>query len=342
MAVRLKDIARDLGVSVVTVSKVLRNHSDISLETRRRVLKRMKELNYRPNLAARALITGRTHTVGLVVPDLLHPFFGQVAKAISGVLREKEYGLLISSSEDDPALESREVDQLLARGVDALIVASTQWSVQSFRLIEEHKTPYVLVDRSFAGLTANFVGVDDVAGGLLATEHLLAQGCRRVAHIRGPDVSTAVGRLEGYRSALMRAGLVPLREHIVSVGVSGDDRGDARGHDAANRLLAADPMPDGIFCYNDPVALGVMRAILERGLRIPDDIAIVGCGNLPYADVLRVPLSSIDQNSTAIGEGAGRRALALIAAEGPQRPEAIVVKPTLVVRASSLRKPGRQ
>lgn len=135
---------------------------------------------------------------------------------------------------------------------------------------------------------------------------------------------------------------MPLREHIVSVGVSGDDRGDARGHDAANRLLAADPMPDGIFCYNDPVALGVMRAILERGLRIPDDIAIVGCGNLPYADVLRVPLSSIDQNSTAIGEGAGRRALALIAAEGPQRPEAIVVKPTLVVRASSLRKPGRQ
>lgn len=342
MAARLKDIARDLGVSVVTVSKVLRNHSDISLETRRRVLKRMKELNYRPNFAARALITGRTHTVGLVVPDLLHPFFAQVAKAISGALREKEYGLFISSCEDDPALESSEVSQLLARGVDALIVASTQWSVQSFRLIEEHNTPYVLVDRSFNGLAANFVGVDDTAGGVLATEHLLEQGCRRIAHIRGPDVSTAVLRLEGYRSALMRAGLVPLPEHIVSVGVSGDDRGDARGFDAANKLLASDPVPDGIFCYNDPVALGVMRAILERGLRIPEDIAIIGFGNLPYADVLRVPLSTIDQNSTAIGESAGRLALTLIEADELRRPEAIIVKPELVVRTSSLRKRSNQ
>jgi LacI family transcriptional regulator len=341
MAVRLKDIARDLGVSVVTVSKVLRNHSDISVETRRRVLKRMKELNYRPNLAARALITGRTHTVGLIVPDLLHPFFAQVAKAISGVLRERDYVLIISSSEDDPALESSEIDQLLARGVDALIVASTQWSVKSFRLIEERDTPYVLVDRSFNGLAANFVGVDDVAGGLLATEHLLEQGCRRIAHIRGPDVSTAVGRLEGYRSALMRAGLVPLTDHIVSVGVSGDDRGDARGYEAAAKLLGSDPMPDGIFCYNDPVALGVMRAILERGARIPEDIAIVGFGNHPYADVLRVPLSTIEQSSAAIGEHAGRLALTLIQADEPQRPESIVVRPVLVVRASSLRKPSQ-
>ena len=340
MAVRMKDIARDLGVSVVTVSKVLRNHSDISLETRRRVLKRMKELNYRPNFAARALITGRTHTVGLVVPDLLHPFFAQLAKVMSGVLREQEYCLIISSSEDDPALEEREIDQLLARGVDALVVASTQWSVQSFRLIEDRNVPYVLVDRCFAGLAANFVGVDDAAAGVLATEHLLEQGCRLVAHIRGPEVSTAMGRLEGYRSALMRAGLAILPEHIISVGVSGDDRGDARGFEAANRLLLVDPMPDGIFCYNDPVALGVMRAILERGLRIPEDVAIVGCGNLPYADVLRVPLSTIDQNSTAIGERAAGLALSLIDADGPRRPENIVVKPELVVRASSLRKPN--
>ncbi len=333
----MKDIARDLGVSVVTVSKVLRNHSDISLETRRRVLKRMKELNYRPNLAARALITGRTHSVGLVVPDLLHPFFAQVAKALSGALREHEYCLIISSSEDDQALEEREIDQLLARGVDALVVASTQWTVQSFRLIEERDTPYVLVDRSFAGLAANFVGNDDVAIGALATQHLLEQGCRRIAHIRGPDVSTAVGRLEGYRSALMRAGLVPHPSHIVSVGVSGDDRGDARGYDAANKLQAADPIPDGIFCYNDPVALGAMRAILERGLRIPEDIAIVGCGNVSYAGALRVPLSSVDQNSEAIGERAAKLALSLIGADRPQRPQSVVVPPKLVVRDSSLR-----
>lgn len=158
MAVRLKDIARDLGVSVVTVSKVLRNHSDISDETRDRVLKRMKELNYRPNLAARALVTGRSFSVGLVVPDLVHPFFAEVAKGLSKILRKKGYSLLIASSEEDPELEQQELDMMLARRVDALVVASAQWTVESFRRIEEQKTPYVLIDRQFAGLAANFVG----------------------------------------------------------------------------------------------------------------------------------------------------------------------------------------
>src|SRR5215471_20381863 len=112
MPVRMKDIARDLGVSVVTVSKVLRNHSDIGEETRARVLQRMKELNYRPNLAARALVTGRTHAIGLIVPDLVHPFFGQVAKALSGILRSKGYSLVLSSSDDDSELEQQEIEQL--------------------------------------------------------------------------------------------------------------------------------------------------------------------------------------------------------------------------------------
>ena len=126
MPVRMKDIARDLGVSVVTVSKVLRNHSDIGEETRERVLKRMKELNYRPNLAARALVTGHSLTMGLVVPDLVHPFFAEVAKGISRTLRKKGYSLLISSSEEDAELEQQEIEQLLARRVDALVVASAQ------------------------------------------------------------------------------------------------------------------------------------------------------------------------------------------------------------------------
>src|SRR4051795_4074550 len=115
MAARLKDIAQDLNLSVVTISKVLRDHPDIGAETRERVLKRMKELNYRPNLAARALVTGRSHAIGLIVPDLVHPFFGQVAKALSGVLRSKSYSLVLSSSDDDPELEQQEMDQLLSR-----------------------------------------------------------------------------------------------------------------------------------------------------------------------------------------------------------------------------------
>jgi|NGEPerStandDraft_6_1074524.scaffolds.fasta_scaffold34491_3 LacI family transcriptional regulator len=333
--VRMKDIAQDMGLSTVTISKVLRGHSDISEETRRRVMKRMEELNYQPNLAARALITGRTWTIGLVVPDLTHPFFAQIAKAISAAIRGQGYSLIITSSEEDPELERQEIEQLLARQVDVMLIASAQWTVESFRHIEERRIPYVLIDRCFAGLAANFVGVDDVAVGAIATNHLIEQGCQRIAHIRGPEASTALGRLEGYRRALGARQLAPLPEHIVSVGTSGDDRGEPGGYEKMMELLATSPQPDGVFCFNDPIAMGAMRAILDAGLRIPEDIAVVGCGNSLYSDFLRVPLTSVDQDSTAIGRHAAELALSLVDAKGLARPRTKLLSPRLIVRAST-------
>lgn len=339
MPVRMKDIARDLGVSVVTVSKVLRNHGDIGEETRKRVLKRAKDLNYQPNFAARALVTGRTYMVGLVVPDLVHPFFAQVAKGLSSTLRKRGYGLILASSETDPQLEAEEIGGLLARRLDAIVIASAQHTVESFRRIEEQQTPYVLVDRQFAGLEANFVGVDDEAVGELAAEHLIAIGCRRIAHIRGPRVSTAAGRLEGYRRTLARHNLGPLSGYI-PLRTASDEDSEERGRAAMAQLLKLDPRPDGVFCYNDPAAMGAMNAILDSGLRIPEDIAVIGCGNVHYDASLRVPLSSIDQQSAAIGERAARLALSLVesksAARGPKR---IILDPQLVARASTARKP---
>jgi LacI family transcriptional regulator, galactose operon repressor len=340
MATRLKDIAHDLGLSVVTISKVLRDHPDIGEETRKRVLKRMKELNYQPNFAARSLITGQTWTIGVVVPDLLHPFFAQIAKAISVEVRKKGYSLFISSSDEDPALEQEEIVQLLARRVDVLLIASSQWTVESFRRIEEQKTPYILLDRQFAGLEANFVGVDDRAVGVLATSHLIEQGCKRIAHIRGPEISTAIGRLDGYRQALAAAQMSPLPGHVVSIGPSGDHRGERGGYEATCKLLANKNRPDGIFCFNDPVALGTMRAILDAGLRIPEDVAVVGCGNLSYSDFLRVPLSSVDQGSMTIGKVAAALALKLAHNKNPRRPKSELIPPHIVARASSLRLPA--
>ena len=336
--VRMKDIAQDLGLSTVTISKALRGHPDISEKTRKLVLKRAEELNYQPNFAARALITGRTFTMGLVVPDLLHPFFAQVAKGISAGIRGHGYGLIITSSEEDPELERQEIEQLLARRVDVMAIASAQTTAESFRRIEERRIPYVLIDRKFAHLAANFVGVDDETVGMLATNHLIDQGCLRIAHIRGPETSTALGRLEGFKRALTEHGRGPLPVHIVSIGKSSDDRGEPGGYEAAKKLLAANPPPDGTFCFNDPIALGAMRAILDAGLRIPEDIAVVGCGNVLYSDFLRVPLTSIDQDSSAIGRHVAELALSLVGAKGPARPRTELVTPKLVVRASTLRK----
>src|SRR5260370_27418269 len=335
MPVRMKDIARDLGVSVVTVSKVLRNHVDIGEETRARILKRMKELNYRPNLAARALVTGRSFSIGMVVPDLIHPFFATLATGMSKVLRSQGYGLIMSCSEEDPELELQEIEQLLTRRVDALIIASAQGSGQSFGRIEEHQIPYVLVDRQFTGFAANFVGVDDEAVGMMATEHLIETGCRRLAHIGGPQVSTALGRREGFCKALARHGLPIPDPHMIAKAVTGDHAGDPSGHAAMQKLLRL--KPDGVFCYNDPTAMGAMNAILEAGLRIPEDIAIIGCGNVRYADSLRVPLSSTDQESEAIGAGAARLAPELGEPNTSIEPRTVLPGSKLVVRASSRR-----
>jgi len=338
MQVRLKDIARDLGLSIVTISKVLRDHPDIGEETRARVLKRVKELNYHPNLAARALITGQSFALGLIVPDLLHPFFAQIAQVISSAVREQGYSLVISSSDEDARLERREIEHLLARQVDCLLIASAQWSVESFRRIEIQEIPYILLDRQFSGLAANFVGVDDYAVGLLATRHLIEQGCRRIAHIRGPEVSTALGRYNGYLQALQEANLTASPENVASLGTSGDSRGEKGGYEATCKLLRNPVRPDGIFCFNDPSAIGAMRALLDSGLRIPEDVAVIGCGNIPNSDFLRVPLSSVDQNSVQIGTEAAQLAL-LLTDKRDIPPSRKIIMPSLAIRASSLRKP---
>jgi LacI family transcriptional regulator len=336
MAIRLKDIAQDLGVSMVTVSKVLRNHPDISEETRERVLRRMEELNYRPNLAARALVTGKTHLMGLVVPDLVHSFFSQIANAISNVLRGKGYSLVITSSQEDPELEQQEIDQLLARSVDCLFIATTQRTLKSFRRIEEQETPYILMDRKLPRLAANFVGVNDELVGYMATEHLIEIGCRRIAHIGTPNLSPALGRLKGYRRALTHYDIRVPAEYVI-IRPHGDDAGDVTGYDAMKTLLGLRPLPDAVFCHNDPTALGAMNAILEAGLKIPADIAIMGCGNVRYSDSLRVPLTTIDQDCEAMGERAARLALSLLESKTPPQPQSILIEPKLVVRDSTRR-----
>jgi LacI family transcriptional regulator len=336
MSIRMKDIARDLGVSVITISKVLRNHPDIGDETRERVLARIKELDYRPNLAARSLVTGRTYLVGLVVPDLLHPFFAEIAKALSEVLRNSGYYLIVSSSDEDPELEEQEINHLLARRLDTLIIASCRSTVDVFFRIEKQNTPYVLIDRNFPGLSANFVGVDDEAVGRIATQHLIDVGCKRIAHIRGPETSPGVRRLEGYKHALAQNGIRPLDEYIIAEP-KGDVETRQRGTEAMCELLKLKPKPDGVFCFNDPLGMGAMNYALDEGLLIPEDIAIIGCGNLHYDDSLRVPLSSIDQHSRRIGEEAARITLGILKSKIPPKPENVVLQPELIVRGSTRR-----
>ena len=339
MPTTMKDIARDLGVSVVTVSKVLRNHQDIGDETRKRVLDRIKELNYTPNLAARSLVTGRTYLVGLVVPDLLHPFFAQIAKSLSSALLKKGYCLTISTSEENPELEEQEINRLLGRRLDALVIASSCATSAIFERILKEGPPLVLIDRSFPDLNANYVGVDDEAVGTLATEHLIKVGCKRIAHIRGPENSPGMGRLKGYLNALSKNKLKSLPGYVSTLR-SVDVQSRESGADSMRQLLSLNPRPDGVFCYNDPLAIGAIHAILDAGLRVPEDIAVIGSGNLHYDTELRVPLSSIDQQTESIGERAARLTLSLLESKTRPRNKTFILQPQLVIRASTERERG--
>ncbi len=335
MVVRLKDIAEELGVSIVTVSKALRDRPDVAKETRAKILERVKHLNYRPNLAARSLVTGRSFLIGLVVPDLIHPFFSEIAKALAATLRKKNYFLLVSSSESDPTLEQDEIEHMLAHRLDCFVVASCQKSADNLKKIREASVPLILLDRSFPGFSCNFVGVDDYKIGELATEHLIAQGCKRIAHIRGPVTPVGNRRAEGYRDTLQRHGMKAQESYVIASGEAADSDGETRGKKAMNAVLALKPRPDAVFCFNDTVAVGAMVRAFEAGLRIPRDMAVIGSGNFHYSSKLRVPLSSIDQRAGEIGERTARMIIALLQKEPSGRPRTVVLEPTIVVRSSS-------
>ncbi|HEY8996620.1 MAG TPA: substrate-binding domain-containing protein, partial [Edaphobacter sp.] len=282
---------------------------------------------------ARGLASGKTYTVGLVVPDLVHPFFAEFAKSLSAVLRESNRALIITSSEEDPEIERQEIRTLLRRGIDVLLIASCQSNLRNFYDLGDERTPYLLFDRNFAHLAAHFVGSNDVLVGEMATKHLIDTGRTRIAHIAGQGTSPAFDRLRGYRNAMMDARLESPDEYVYA-GTRLEESGDKVAAQAIQQFLALPQRPDAVFCYNDLSAIGAIEAVLAAGLRVPEDIAIIGCGNMPYNDYLKVPLSSIDHGTTELGRRAGELALDLVSTP-EQPPKSILVPPTLVARAST-------
>ena len=331
MTTTMRRIAKELGVSTTTVSKVLNDHVDIGPATRARVLARIEQLGYRPNAVARSLSLRRTQTLGIVIPDLMHSFFVEVISAIEAAASARGFGLLLCSSGENAEKERRELEMLRARQVDGLVVASADLAnTDVLRRVVSLGTAVVMIDRDdHPKLTCHRVLTDDHLVGRLATEHLLAMGRKAIAHLAGPPFVHAKRRKEGYRKALVAHGVRPRPELIVGAGFL-----EAGGYEAMQRLLAARTRVDAVFAANDPTAIGAMKAIWEAGLRVPEDIAVVGAGDIWHADLLRVPLTTIAWSKAEMG----RRAAELILDQirtGRKRPfQRIIVPPRLVVRRS--------
>lgn len=330
--ITMKRVAAALGVSVTTISKVLNNHADIGEVMRSRVLAKANELGYRRTATPSGLTVRRTHTLGVIVPDLMHSFFVEVVSAIEESLGRHGYGVLLCNLGEDPARERWQIEMLLDRQVDGVILASAnaQRNGDLLRHLQRQGKGLVLVDRDdHQGLRCHRVVTDDEQVGRMAAAHLIALGHRRIAHLAAPRLVHARRRRRGYLAAMRHAGLEVRDTWVVDGGFVERD-----GYEAAVRLLARAPEVTALVAVTDPVAIGAMKAAWERGRRTPDDLAVVGAGDVAHGDLLRVPLTTVTWSREELGRQAAELILDQIEArpDGPFR--RVVVPPALRVRAS--------
>ena len=328
MPTTLGDIARALNVSKMTVSRAINNHPEINPETRARVLAAAQKMNYRPNQFARALTSKHSYLIGIVVPDLMHSYFAEICRGVESQARPAGYQNLICSTDEEARKELDEIEALWTR-TDGLIVASalTANEAKSYRKLLNEGGKIVLIDRLLDGLRCPAVTTDDVQVGVLATEHLINLGHRRIGHLRGTSASTSQGRLGGYKRAMSKARLRVDRSLVHDCGFTESD-----GREAMKGWIAKGNLPTAIFAANDPAAIGAMEALHEAGLDVPNDVAIVGAGNIHYGDMLRVPLTTVSWSTAAMGQAAAELLLELIA--GKKTTGNVTIPPELVVRRS--------
>ncbi len=331
MRVTLKELARQAGVHPSTVSRIVNDDPGLRVapETRRRVKRLLERTGYRPDGMARGLKLRQSFVLGVLIPDVLNPLFAAIFRGVEDVALEQGYTVILSSTDGQPDRERDVLLALQARRIDGMVVASASLRDPSVRWLRQQSIPHVLVNR-YSDLKDAFVGTDDEAGARLATEHLIALGHRRIAHLAGSQrISTAVLRLRGYLAALKAAQIAPDPELIVEAGLVAGG-----GVKATRRLLELRHPPTAAVAVNDVAAIGAYDAIEQLGLKIPKDLAITGYNDVPMAARLRPGLTTIRVPAVEFGRESARLLLEQIRT-GTLKSKRIVLPPDLVVRGSS-------
>ncbi|TDB65980.1 LacI family DNA-binding transcriptional regulator [Arundinibacter roseus] len=334
-SITIKEIARQLNISKSTVSRALRDSSEISEHTRERVIELARRLNYSPNPIALSLLKNRTQTIGIIVPDIDNPFFSMAIGGVEDVAYSRGYHVMIYQSHDSYERECIDARHIAARRADGLIVsvASKSPDHSHFEELQESDIPVVFFDRISEQVQTHKVLVNDYEGAFEGTEHLIMQGCRRIAHISGPmGLNISRNRFNGYKDALAKHNL-PLRdEWVVSADYSQSD-----GAERAYQLMALRERPDAIFAASDRIAIGVHWVLRQLGYRMPQDVALLGFSDLSISALLDPPLSSVAQPSFEMGRQAAELLLELIENKNTLDFETRVLKTNLVVRGSTLK-----
>jgi len=333
----LDDVAKLANVCKATASRILgaRKGQDIpfSDKTQLRVREAARMLDYRPSKLARGLSRAKSGIVGLVIPSVQDSFFPAVTAAIEAKLAERGLNVILCNTHSDVAAERARIEDLMAWRVDGLVIAPSQGTGDASLLWElrQRQVPFVLIDRDFPETPFHGVTTDDYAGATAAVEHLLAIGRGRIARAGGPLViSTNRLRHAGYVETLLRHGILPDQE--LALGIPPTEEG---GREAARRFSGMSSPPDALFCFSDPVAVGVMEECLARGIRIPEDLALVGYGDLPHSGLLKVSLTTVRQPCELIGRHAAEMLLSEM--DGKPVPDNSLKLPVeLIVRDSTV------
>jgi LacI family transcriptional regulator len=333
MAIRLQDIADDLNLSKMTISKVLRGQTDVSAETKARVLKRMKELNYRPNISARGLKTGQTYSVGMVVPTLTDPGIALMVRGINEVFRLSGYSLVLSSVDGDAEVEEREAELHLSRQVDALILCPRSDASDIPQVMKTTTVPVIyagLIPSRVSGLS---VGLREREVGQVAVEHLLERRCKRIAYLRGPRTAVADQRFAGILDALRGAGVAVRQEWVAETQPGESDY--RSGFAVVKRLFAGKTRPDGLVAYTDLLAAGARDALLAENVGVPRSVQVIGCGNVVDVCETEHSLTSVDLVQEEIGSRVARMVLKRIAEKSDTSLRSTTLSPRIVQRQST-------
>ena len=328
-SITIADVAREAGVSAMTVSRVVNRKGEVSPDTIRRVQEVIERLGYRPSGIARGLATRRTGTLGLVIPDIANPFFSGLARGVEQAAYEAGYNVFLCNTDEDPQREVEVLQSLEEKRVDGVLLCSSRLGESELVAALERFPAGVLVNRRLERKLFGAVVVDDELGGALATRHLLQTGHREIGFLAGPAVSySGQERAKGYRAALEAAG----RSYDPGLVYPCQPTLDG-GKQTAARLLVDHPGVTALFCFNDLVAAGALHACIEMGRGVPADLAIVGCDDIPLARLIVPPLTTCRVPLSEMGVQATR--LLLERMRGCEDCTEVVLKPELVVRASA-------
>jgi LacI family transcriptional regulator len=337
--IRLADLAEILGISTATVSRALKDYPDISAETKKRVIALAKELNYRPNTLAAGLRKSETRIIGVIIPEIADHFFSKIIKGIMEVAYREGYNVMLCQSDEDYEKEVKDADALLSSRVDGLMVSIGNHTHDFTHLMEflHAEVPLVLFDKTTPELeNCSRVIVDDYAGAFQAVEHLIQQGCKRIAHIGGSsEAFTFQNRLNGYKAALSKHGL-PLHDGLVfqceqlTLQV-------AKEH--GKILSQISPPIDGVFAATDLMGIGVMNGLKANGIKIPEDVKVMGFSNWEMAEAVDPPMSSVKQPGYEMGKIATEMLIQEIKDQKAEKEivyEKVVLQTGLAIRASTL------